>query len=180
VTKTIPVCSLTIDVTAPIANELSQVAHAEARAFCVRLIGDAHAAEDVVQEGCLRIMERAPATLAGQEFRRYFRRTLLNLCLNLLEHRRRAARALVSPELVPDRESRPEAFAEGRETAAIVEEALDTLPPRQRVAVVMRAREQLEYDEIAVLLDVSPHNAAMLVCRGLGRLRSALEGRLSP
>jgi RNA polymerase sigma-70 factor (ECF subfamily) len=171
---------MSIGMTLPIANELSQVARAEANAFCARLLGDLDAAEDVVQEGLLRMMERAPATLAGIEFKRYFRRTLLNLCLNALERRRRGADELAAPELVPDRLGPPEAPAEGRETAAIVEAALDTLPPRQRVAVVLRAREGLAYPRIAALLEVSPHNAAVLVCRGLARLRGVLGERFKP
>jgi RNA polymerase sigma factor (sigma-70 family) len=54
---------------------------------------------------------------------------------------------------------------------------LTTLPPRQRVAVVLRVLDDHDYADVAAVLGVSETNARKLTSRGLAALRARLEER---
>jgi len=72
-----------------------------------------------------------------------------------------------------------EQAAEG-ETCALVERALEKLNPRFRAAVVLRDIEDLSYEEIAAVLDISLGTVKSRILRGREALRKILEGRLEP
>lgn len=67
-----------------------------------------------------------------------------------------------------------------RETRALVEEALAKVNPNFRAAVVLRDIEDLSYEEIAVVLDLSLGTVKSRILRGREALRRILEGRLEP
>jgi len=66
------------------------------------------------------------------------------------------------------------------ETRALVEAALEKLNPKFRAAVVLRDIEDLSYDEIATVLEVSLGTVKSRILRGREALRRILEGRLEP
>ncbi len=74
----------------------------------------------------------------------------------------------------------PEAIGAGRERGLVTEEhdrlwrACLALPEPQRVAVVLRYYEQLEYADIAALTGVAEGSVRARVSRGLAALRTAL------
>jgi RNA polymerase sigma-70 factor (ECF subfamily) len=53
--------------------------------------------------------------------------------------------------------------------------ALEGLPPRQRLVVVLRDVEGLDTAEVQELLEISEANQRVLLHRGRSRLRQALE-----
>ena len=57
----------------------------------------------------------------------------------------------------------------------LIERALDDLPARQRIVVTLRDVQGFSADEVCELLDVSPGNQRILLHRGRGALRGALE-----
>ena len=66
------------------------------------------------------------------------------------------------------------------ETRALVEEALAQLSPKFRTAVVLRDIEDLSYEEIAAILDISLGTVKSRILRGREALRKLLEVRLEP
>ena len=66
------------------------------------------------------------------------------------------------------------------ETRALVEEALAELNPNFRAAVVLRDIEDMSYDEIAAVLEISLGTVKSRILRGREALRKILEGRLEP
>jgi RNA polymerase sigma-70 factor (ECF subfamily) len=66
------------------------------------------------------------------------------------------------------------------ETQALVEEALTTLNPAFRAAVVLRDIEDLSYEEIADVLQVSLGTVKSRILRGREALKRALASRLRP
>jgi RNA polymerase sigma-70 factor (ECF subfamily) len=66
------------------------------------------------------------------------------------------------------------------ETHALIEEALADLNPSFRAAVVLRDIEDLSYEEIAEILQVSLGTVKSRILRGREALRKALAGRLKP
>ena len=61
-----------------------------------------------------------------------------------------------------------------------MEAALEKLNPKFRAAVILRDIEDLSYDEIAAVLDVSLGTVKSRILRGREALRKILEGRLEP
>jgi len=59
-----------------------------------------------------------------------------------------------------------------------VEKALEKLNPKFRAAVVLRDIEDLSYEEIAAVLEISLGTVKSRILRGREALRKVLEGRL--
>jgi RNA polymerase sigma-70 factor, ECF subfamily len=66
------------------------------------------------------------------------------------------------------------------ETQSLVEEALTTLNPAFRAAVVLRDIEDLSYEEIAEVLQVSLGTVKSRILRGREALKKSLASRLRP
>ena len=80
-----------------------------------------------------------------------------------------------TPEGVPQPWHQPDTRAIARETLGHIERALENLPARQRLVVTMPDVQGFSADEVCELLDVSPGNQRILLHRGRGALRGALE-----
>ena len=80
-----------------------------------------------------------------------------------------------TPEGVPQPWHQPDTRAIVRETLGLIERALEDLPARQRLVVTMRDVQGFSADEVCELLDVSPGNQRILLHRGRGALRGALD-----
>lgn len=74
-------------------------------------------------------------------------------------------------------EGDPERLVLRAEVMAAMAEALEALPPNQRLVVTLRDIEGLDADEVCNVLDVSETNQRVLLHRGRARLRAVLEQR---
>ena len=61
-----------------------------------------------------------------------------------------------------------------------LEIALRQLPPEQREVLLLVAREDMSYDEIARTLGVPLGTVMSRLSRGRARLRGVMEGRIQP
>ncbi|WP_267140301.1 RNA polymerase sigma factor [Anianabacter salinae] len=68
----------------------------------------------------------------------------------------------------------PERIASGRSSAALVNAAIDALPPPQRAVIILRVQQELEASEVCALLGISEGNMRVL----LHRARLALRARM--
>ncbi|WP_370111823.1 SigE family RNA polymerase sigma factor [Streptacidiphilus sp. MAP12-33] len=131
------------------------------------LTGDHHEAEDLVQ------LTLAKAYPHWNRIRRldspdaYLHRALVNN--SLTRHRRRRARQLLMP-WVPDRALPSEAARV--EQRSLLRQALDGLPLRMRVVVVLRYWEDLSEQEVATVLGCSVGNVKSQASRGLAKVRA--------
>jgi len=139
-----------------------------------RFLGDPHAAEDVAQEAFLRILDAAPEYRPTAAFRTYLVRVVTRLCLDYAE-KKRPVLADEPPDTVAYGPS-PADQVEMVEREAAIQDALKTLPPNQRMAVVLRYFEGLGGAEIAGMMNIS----AKAVERLLARARESLESKLAP
>jgi len=62
----------------------------------------------------------------------------------------------------------------------MIEDALAQINPMFRAVVVLRDMEDLSYEEIAVILDISLGTVKSRITRGREAMRRQLEGRLEP
>lgn len=75
-------------------------------------------------------------------------------------------------------EETPERLALAAETRAVMEAAVQALPPAQRAVLVLRDEDGLETEEICNLLGLTVTNQRVLLHRARARVRQALEDHL--
>jgi len=141
----------------------------------VRMLKDRAEAEDVAQEALLRLWRAAPGWRAGEaKVSTWLYRVVSNLCIDRIRKARGGHVDLDAVAEPPD--PAPSAEQELQETArgVALEAALDTLPERQRQAVILRHLEGLANPEIAEIMDIGVRAVESLTARG----RKALEGLL--
>src|SRR5260221_6385771 len=83
-------------------------------------------------------------------------------------------------DTVPDRGRSPYDCALDGEKRVMIEEALARINPMFRAAVVLRDVEDLSYEEIADILDISLVTVKSRITRGRDAMRRQLDGRLEP
>jgi RNA polymerase sigma-70 factor, ECF subfamily len=142
------------------------------RRFALYLSGDEALADDLVSEAFVRAWT-ARDRVELPTIRGYLFTIVRNLFLHHLRQRHPLAPIM---ESTADARPGPEEQARGRSDLRVVLAALAALPEVDRAAVLMRADEDLSYEEIAVALDISVSAAKVKVHRA--RLKLA-EARLT-
>ena len=115
---------------------------------------DRHHAQEIVQEAFIKLWQRPPD--AGEVvYPAWLRRVVVNLSINVLQRTRRPAGL---PEQSNDPAlhggDRPDAGCQQDESMRRIRAALDRLDESKRAIIVLRAHEQLSYEQIAEHLDV--------------------------
>ena len=146
--------------------------------YLERMLRDAAAAEDLVQEVFLRVHRARERYTPDARFSTWLYRIATNLALNELRRPRRRDPHQSTDEdgavwLVSDASPTDEIVDARRRGEAALRE-LEALPERQRAALWLTAVEGLAYSEVAAALDVSEKAVKALVHRG----RSALAEKL--
>ncbi len=145
-------------------------------AHAMRVLGDGMEAEDVVQEAMVRLWRIAPEWRTGEaKVSTWLYRVVANLCTDRLRRRRAVALDDVAEPADP-----AQSVEQGLQQAArhdALQRALETLPDRQRQAVVLRHIDGLANPEIAVILDVGVEAVESLTARGKRGLAKALASQ---
>jgi len=138
-----------------------------------RMLSDPAEAEDAVQDTFLKLWTHAGRWQPGQaKFETWLYRVVLNKCYDRL--RRKGHTPLdEAPEPV-DPALGPERALENAALAQALKSALDTLPPRQRAAVLLCHYEGRGNSEAAEIMGVSVEAMESLLSRGRRTLRAAL------
>lgn len=143
--------------------------------YLVTMTGDAHAAEDLMQES----LQRALASLADLRQPERFASWLLSIACNACRNhlRRQLQRAHGGDEMLPqltdDHHSALSSLVR-REDAAQLAMAIDRLPILLREAFVLFAVEGLPYTEIALATEASVGTLQVRVHRAKSLLRQQL------
>lgn len=139
--------------------------------FAFFLSGNRALAEDIVSETFLRVWV-ARERVEIRTVRAY----LLAIARNLyLQGLRRGKRSAVLHDTLPDPGRRADEARESRDELERVLLQLQKLPEVDRSALLMRAEENLSYDEIAAALGLSPAAARVRVHRARAKLSAARE-----
>jgi RNA polymerase sigma-70 factor (ECF subfamily) len=81
-------------------------------------------------------------------------------------------------QLVLDRADQPGDRMDQQELAAVIHQALEGLNERQRVAVLLNKFEDMNYAEIAEVMDLTTQAGKSLLSRARQNLRAALKSYL--
>jgi RNA polymerase sigma-70 factor, ECF subfamily len=151
-------------------------------------------AEEVVQESWLAVLRGIERFEGRSSFKTWLLRIVANRAMTsgAKESRSIPVEPSVSADhFVPGGEpgagawsTPPEPWPEDQllagETRAVIEHAIEELPPLQRAVVSMRDIEGMSSEEVQEALDISAGNQRVLLHRGRQKVREALNAYLSP
>jgi RNA polymerase sigma-70 factor (ECF subfamily) len=148
------------------------------------LLLDRAAAEELAQEVFLKVFQTASRYRAAAKFSTWVYRIATNLALNELKSRKRAQTVPLDDvrqiHTQPDNMSAslpgPQEQMQQKELVALLERALQSLPVRQRTAVMLHRFEELSYREIAESMDCTVEAVEALLSRAKITLRDVLKG----
>jgi RNA polymerase sigma-70 factor (ECF subfamily) len=146
--------------------------------LAVWLLGDPEEAQDVVQQGLMRLWMHRSAVADGAACT-WLTRTVHRLCIDRIRQnaaRPRAALDKVLP-LLSGGEPPAERRLERSELEAQIAEAMTHVSSRDRALIVMREMQDMSYAEIAQVLDMPISTLKPALHRARERLRLQL-GRL--
>jgi RNA polymerase sigma-70 factor (ECF subfamily) len=165
--------------------------------FARLFVRESSAAEEVVQDTWIAVLEGVDAFEGRASFKTWLYRILANRARTraVREGRTIPFSALAEREghehaVDPGRfdadgmwrdppagwtEETPERLALAAETRAVMEAAVQALPPAQRAVLVLRDEDGLETEEICNLLELTVTNQRVLLHRARARVRQALE-----
>lgn len=147
-----------------------------------KMLGNASEAEDIAQQVFVRIWKSAGRYEAQAKFTTWLFTITRNLVFN--EVRRRQRKPTVS---VDEREETTHRTVEDlqaispddemlqSELEEAIDRAIQSLPEKQRMAVVLRRYEEMPYEEIAAVLEMSIPAIKSLLFRARTQLKEALQ-----
>jgi len=146
--------------------------------FCIKMLGDRRAGEDVAQETWLQVWARRADYRAQGRFQAFLYTIARNRCRNALRSSRRRNRVQVEatvepPEAIDDRPSHLDSLL-ADERRRQVQDAMMELPSKLREAVLLRYAQQLDYPQIAAVVGRGESTVRSRVHHGLRRLRRLL------
>ena len=163
-------------------DDLVKVHSRRVYGICYRFTGKESESQDLTQEVFLRIFKTLKSFRAGEgSFTVWMSRLTRNL---LIDHYRRTKMDRVSDsiegqlmtfEQKPTAFNRTDGLVAGREASELLQGALAKLSPELRETVILRDLEELEYREIAIILEVPEGTVKSRLNRGRAELARVLR-----
>ncbi len=139
--------------------------------------GDEAAASDITQQVFLKLMRGIGKFRGESGFGTWLYRMVVNECLDSARRAKaRPEREFVIPMAVPGQESAQESEIAEQQRAQSIQAAVAELPPKLRVAVLLRYFDELSYEEMARAMNCSMGTVASRLSRGCQMLKRKLEG----
>lgn len=146
-----------------------------------RFIGNRADAEELAQEVFLKVYNSAQKYKPKAKFSTWLYKITTNLCLNEIRRKRLETVSLddlaeETNDFIDARQIPPDIALERKELAFCVKKAVESLPEKQRMALILREYDDLSYKEIAEVMRCS---VASVQSR-LQRAKANLKGKLAP
>jgi RNA polymerase sigma-70 factor (ECF subfamily) len=154
--------------------------------FLYRMVRDTAAAEDLAQEVFLRVYRARQEYAPSAKFTTWMFRIATNLALNSVrDNRHRQMEVSMDqsvdngddeqrPFEVPDRAPTVEQTLVARTRSELILRAVHSLPEKQRAAVLLHKYQEMDYAEIARILECSESALKSLLFRAYETLRTEL------
>ncbi len=147
-----------------------------------RILGDGDAAADATQDAFLSAF-KAIGKFRGGSFKAWLMRIVTNACYDQLRLKQRRPTASLDALLVlepapirslADPGEAPEEYTVRQELSSAIQVGMGTLPPEQRVALILSDVQGLSYQEIAEVTGVSLGTVKSRLSRGRSKMRDFL------
>lgn len=141
------------------------------------VLGDADQVKDAVQETFLRLYRHLHRYDPSKNFYGWLTRITTNVCRDLLRRRGRLGifEPLAEGSPAPSGEVAADVALIRRDELALLRRAIDTLPPKERLAVLLRDLEGMRTDEVAEALGSSVSTVRVQISRARVKLRVFIE-----
>lgn len=159
--------------------------------LCYRFLGDYDDADDCAQEVFVKVSRTLKGFRFESSLKTWLHRVTVNTCknrLNSLEYRLRSRRERIDMVRETDDEARnadiedntrsPEAELVRKEIDRLIQGAIDTLPAKQKLVVVLRDIEGRSYEEIVEITGLRPGTVKSKLSRARQQLRETLKGKI--
>ncbi|HEV3243625.1 MAG TPA: sigma-70 family RNA polymerase sigma factor [Chthoniobacterales bacterium] len=150
-----------------------------------RMLGSNSEVEDISQQVFIRVWKSAGRYVARAKFTTWLLKITRNLVFNEMRRAKRHPHLpmQIEPEadeipLKDEATATPDATLLQVELQGAIEKAITLLPETQRMALVLRRYEELSYEEIADVLDLSVPAVKSLLFRARTELRERLRDYL--
>src|SRR5215467_990126 len=146
-----------------------------------RMLGSSSDVEDIAQQVFIRVWKSARRYVPRAKFTTWLLKITRNLVFNEMRRTKRRPHVPLQPEQGEDPPLRdetnpaPDTSLLESELQQAIEGAIQRLPETQRMAVVLRRYEQLSYEQIADVLDLSVPAVKSVLFRARTELRSQLS-----
>lgn len=154
----------------------------------LRMTGDRDTAFDLTQETFLKAWRAISLFQFDSKFSTWLCRIASNTCIDFLrKQKKRQTISLTAVDedneayeiAVSDSSLDPARIAEAAQDREMVFQALQSLPADYRIALSLRAIEDMSYDQIAEALNLSPGTVKSRISRARERIRKLLAGNFS-
>lgn len=148
---------------------------------CFRMTGNKEEAEDVTQDVFIKVFNSINSFREDSKLSTWIYQITVNACLNKV--RRKKAINFLSLNFWEDEKGEKEMAAdnltpkeelEKSEIKKIVQDAINTLPAKQKSAIILSRYEELPYKEIAKIMGVSLSSVESLLFRAKENLAKKL------
>jgi RNA polymerase sigma-70 factor (ECF subfamily) len=147
-----------------------------------RMLGSNSDVQDIAQQVFIRVWKSAARYRPRAKFTTWLLKITRNLVFNELRRTKRRAQMPLQPDpegeeiTLPDEVTAPpDASLLEHELQRAIEDAIGQLPETQRMALILRRYEELSYEDIAEVLDLSVPAVKSLLFRARTELRARLS-----
>ena len=147
---------------------------------CLLYTDNVEDAKDVLQETFLRAFKSIKRFRGNSSFSTWLTRIAINICLNLRRDRRTSESLdsdkleVIQHELPQGNPRNPEQSLNMRELREKILALVAKLPPRERMAFILKHFEHLKIREISVLMSISEGTVKSFLHRAVVTLRQGL------
>ena len=143
-----------------------------------RVTGDVGIAEDLCHEAFIKYYERHEPLPDTNQAKYWLIRVVKNMALNYEKRKTRERKALSKLEkITPQYAESEEKRIMDEELKGSVQEALNKLPPKLRMVLVLKEYGGLNYKEIGAMLNISEGNVKVRVFRAREQLEKLFRGK---
>jgi RNA polymerase sigma-70 factor (ECF subfamily) len=148
-----------------------------------KMLSDDSDAQDIAQQVFIRVWKSAPRYEPTAKFTTWLFKITRNLVFNEIRRRKRHPTFSLDATTEDDRPFQtadpgaksPDATLLDAEMQAAIQAAIETLPETQRMAIILRRYEDISYEEIGEILDLSVPAVKSVLFRARTDLRAKLR-----
>lgn len=151
-----------------------------------RMLGGNSDVEDIAQQVFIRVWKSARRYVPRAKFTTWLLKITRNLVFNELRRSKRHAHVPLQTDpgaeefpLKDEKNPPPDASLLETELQQAIDDAITQLPESQRMALILRRYEQLSYEEISEVLDLSVPAVKSVLFRARTELRARLSRYLA-
>lgn len=158
-------------------EEIMQLTERRVAQIAWSILGDTEEVKDAIQETFLRLFRHLGRYDEKKNFAGWLTRIAVNVCRDALRRRRTRGIFETLDEAAPAPSGEAAADDEliRRQEMALLGRAIETLPPKERLAIILRDLEGMRTEEVADALGSSVATVRVQISRARTKLRKFIE-----